>query len=79
MTINDMNVEVHKTWYNKTRVLEDGVTHGVDPTEYTVYQFGMAKNYFMEDREEMTKLLIKDLRDVANHLEKLLEQEKERD
>lgn len=79
MTINDMNVEVHKTWYNKTQVLEDGVTHEVDPTEYTVYQFGMAKNYFMEDREEMTKLLIKDLRDVANHLEKLLEQEKERD
>lgn len=79
MTINDMNIEIHKTWYNKTRVLEDGITHEVDPTEYTVYQFGMAKNYFMEDKQEVTKLLIKDLRDVANHLEKLLEQEKERD
>lgn len=79
MIVNDMNIEIHKTWYNKTRVQEDGVTHIVDPTPHTVYQFGMAKNYFMEDKQEVTKLLIKDLRDVANHLEKLLEQEKERD
>ena len=51
---NGAELEIHKTWYNKTRVQKDGVTHIVDPTPHTVYQFGMAKNYFdIEERVDV--------------------------
>lgn len=79
MKIGDMQLEIHKTWYNKTRVQEDGITHVVDPKQYTAYQFGMAKNYMDADdksKADITKEIIKDLRDVANHLERMIEQEK---
>lgn len=76
---NDMNLEIHKTWYNKTKVLDDGITHEVDPTQYTAYQFGMAKNYFLEDKTEVTKQIISDLRNTALELEKLLEKEQEKE
>ena len=76
---NDIHLEIQKTWYNKTKVQEDGVTHEVDPTQYTAYQFGMAKNYFIEDKSEVIRQLIKDLRYTAIELERLLEKEQEKE
>lgn len=74
---NNIDVEIRKTWYNKTIVQEDGITHIVDPKQYIAYQFGMAKNYFLEDKKEVVKEVIKDLRIAANQLENALENEKD--
>lgn len=73
---NDMQIEIQKTWYNKTRVQEDGITHIVDPTQYPAYQFGMAKNYFdIEDKSEVVSRIIEDLESTIQQL-RLMQQEK---
>lgn len=75
---NGAELEIHKTWYNRTKVQEDGVTHIVDPTPHTVYQFGMAKNYFdIEEKPEVVKQIITDLKSTIKQLEEMLEKENE--
>lgn len=72
---NGMKIEIHKTWYNKTRVQEDGITHIVEPQRYTAYQFGMAKNYFdIETKEEVVEQIIEDLQKTIQHLKKMKQQ-----
>ncbi len=69
---NGTELEIHKTWYNKTKVQEDGVTHIVDPTPHTVYQFGMAKNYFdIEDKVAVVDAIITDLKTTIQQLEQM--------
>lgn len=76
--INDMEFEVRKSFYHKTYVQEDGVTHIVDTEHpHTVYQFGLAKNYFTEDEDVFIGEIIGDLKCVIEHLERL--QERNRD
>lgn len=75
MNINGVEIEIKKNWYNKTKVQDDGITHVVDPTQYTVYQFGMAKNYFMENRIDVLNSLISDLEQVTQHLIKMRDKE----
>lgn len=75
MNINGVEIEIKKNWYNKTKVQDDGITHVVDPTQYTVYQFGMAKNYFMENRIDVLNGLISDLEQVTQHLIKMRNKE----
>lgn len=75
MNINGVEIEIKKNWYNKTKVQDDGITHVVDPTQYTVYQFGMAKNYFMENRIDVLNGLISDLEQVTQHLIKMRDKE----
>ena len=75
MNINGVEKEIKKNWYNKTKVQDDGITHVVDPTQYTVYQFGMAKNYFMENRIDVLNGLISDLEQVTQHLIKMRDKE----
>lgn len=72
---NGVELEIHKTWYNKTKVQDDGVTHIVDPTQYIAYQFGMAKNYFDEDKVVVVDSIIKDLQSTIQELEKLKQKE----
>ena len=72
-----MEIEIKKSWYNKTKVQPDGVTHIVDPEQHTVYQFGMAKNYFLENKNQVVDELIHDLKGVTQHLEQLRAQEKD--
>lgn len=72
---NGMEMEIYKTWYNKTKVQEDGITQIVDPTPYTAYQFGMAKNYFNEDKIVVVDEIIKDLQSTIMELEKLKQKE----
>ena len=47
MEINGVQIEIKKSWYNKSQLQEDGITHIIDTEhQYPVYQFGLAKNYF---------------------------------
>lgn len=68
---NNMELEIHKTWYNKTKVQDDGITHIVDPKQYVAYQFGMAKNYFDEDKIVVIDNIIRDLQSTIQELEEL--------
>lgn len=77
---NGMEMEIKKSWYNKTKVQEDGVTHIVDPTQYTVYQFGVAKNYFnTENKQEVIQQIIGDLQSTISQLQEMLRQDKEQE
>ena len=83
MKINDMQIEIKKSWYNKSQLQEDGITHIVDTEhQYPVYQFGLAKNYFdIEEKSDVIKMIIKDLEGMIQTLGELLEKEdvKEKD
>lgn len=81
VNINGMELEIVKTYYNKSKVQEDGITHIIDTEHnYPVYQFGMAKNYFdIDDKNDLLELLVDDLRNIANELEKQIDREKETD
>ena len=72
ININGMTIEIRKTYYNKSKVQEDGITHIIDTEHrYPVFQFGMAKNYFdIDDKNELIKLISKDLKDISSELEK---------
>lgn len=72
VNINGMTIEIQKTYYNKSKVQEDGITHIIDTEHrYPVFQFGMAKNYFdIDDKNELLSILSKDLKDIASELEK---------
>ena len=80
MKINDVEIEIRKSYYNKSHVQEDGVTHIIDTEHsYPVYQFGLAKNYFdIEEREDVVRSIITDLKSVVFELEQMLENEKDK-
>ena len=77
MKINDMQIEIKKSWYNKSQLQEDGITHIIDTEhQYPVYQFGLAKNYFdIEEKSDVIKMIIKDLEGMIKTLGELLEKE----
>ena len=79
VNINGMTIEIQKTYYNKSKVQEDGITNIIDTEHnYPVYQFGMAKNYFdIDDKNDLLELLVDDLRNIANELEKQIDKEKD--
>lgn len=68
--INGMSIEIQKTYYNKSKVQDDGITHIIDTEHrYPVFQFGMAKNYFdIEDKNELLKSVVSDLKDIMSEL-----------
>lgn len=76
--INGMSIEIQKTYYNKSKVQDDGITHIIDTEHrYPVFQFGMAKNYFnIEDKNELLKSLVTDLKDITSELEKQIDKQK---
>ena len=83
MEINGVQIEIKKSWYNKSQLQEDGITHIIDTEhQYPVYQFGLAKNYFdIEEKSDVIKTIIKDLEGMIQTLGELLEKEdvKEKD
>ena len=83
MKINDMQIEIKKSWYNKSQLQEDGITHIIDTEhQYPVYQFGLAKNYFdIEEKSDVIRTIIKDLEGIIQTLGELVEKEdvKEKD
>ena len=76
VNINGMTIEIQKTYYNKSKVQKDGITHIIDTEHrYPVFQFGMAKNYFdIDDKNKLLSILSKDLKDIASELEKQIEE-----
>ena len=83
MEINGVQIEIKKSWYNKSQLQEDGITHIIDTEhQYPVYQFGLAKNYFdIEEKSDVIRTIIKDLEGIIQTLGELLEKEdvKEKD
>ena len=83
MEINGVQIEIKKSWYNKSQLQEDGITHIIDTEhQYPVYQFGLAKNYFdIEEKSDVIRAIIKDLEGMIQTLGELLEKEdvKEKD
>ena len=83
MEINGVQIEIKKSWYNKSQLQEDGITHIIDTEhQYPVYQFGLAKNYFdIEEKSDVIRTIIKDLEGIIQILGELLEKEdvKEKD
>lgn len=79
MNINGIEIGIHKSWYNKSIVQEDRVTHIIDTEhQYPVYQLGLSKNYFdIDDKNEVVDSIISDLKQVVEKLEQLRESEKE--
>lgn len=79
MNINGIEIGIHKSWYNKSIVQEDGVTHIIDTEhQYPVYQLGLSKNYFdIDNKNEVVDSIISDLKQVVEKLEQLRESEKE--
>lgn len=77
--INDTHLQIVKSYYNKSKVQEDGITHIIDTEhQYPLYQFGLAKNYFdIEDKNDLLRSLVDDLRDIASELEAQIDKEKE--
>jgi len=74
-TLGDMDIQIEKSWYNKTKVQEDGITQIVDTSKkYSYYQVGIWKNYLnVTDSKDMLKQLIADLKTVTSELEQQLE------
>ena len=83
MEINGVQIEIKKSWYNKSQLQEDGITHIIDTEHQSpVYQFCLAKNYFdIEEKSDVIKMIIKDLEGIIQTLGELLEKEdvKEKD
>lgn len=82
LDINGLQIGINKSWYNKTKLQDDGVTQIIDTTkQYPMYQVQIVKNYFdMEDNDIVVKKIISDLKDLIAKLEQLQkESEKERD
>ena len=77
MKINDVLVNIQKSWYNKTKVAEDGVTHHIDTsTQYPLHHLNISKTYFdIEDRLDVVDEVIKDLTEVIEHLQHMKEAE----
>lgn len=77
--INDAHLQIVKSYYNKSKIQEDGITHIIDTEhQYPLYQFGLAKNYFdVEDKDELIRNLVDDLRNIASELEAQMDKEKE--
>lgn len=75
--INDAHLQIVKSYYNKSKVQENGITHIIDTGhQYSLYQFGLAKNYFdIEDKNDLLRSLVDDLRDIASELEAQIEKE----
>ena len=77
---NGICVSLDKSFYNKTKVQEDGITHIVDTDhQYSLYYLDLHKTYFdLDDRDEAVKSVIADLRELADKFEELLN-EKQKD
>ena len=70
-------VNIQKSWYNKTKIAEDGITHHIDTsTQYPLHQLSISKTYFdMNNNIEVVDEVIKDLTQVIEHLQQMKEAE----
>ena len=72
---NDFNIELVEGMYQKAELQEDGVTYKVDENkQYKVFQVGIHKDYYIEDREEALQQLADDLTDLSKALQDKIKQ-----
>ena len=72
--INDMNLSIKQSFYNKSTIEEDGITHKIDTDkEYPLYVFELNKIYLDETREETVNKIINDLEEVVSKLKQIKE------
>lgn len=74
---NDMNLTIHKTWYNKTVVQGDGVTQIVQPKRYPMYILELQKIYQVDSKAEVIDQIISDLQSTIQELEEMKSREEE--
>lgn len=75
---NGLDLSIKRSYYNKTIVGEDGVTHTVDTEhQYPLYQLQIFKNYFGTNDKQVVRQVINDLKGLVKKLEKLEEKDLE--
>ena len=75
---DNLYIQIHESWYNKTKVSDDGITHITDTSkQYPLYQLEIQKCYFVDTRDEAVKEIIQDLKGLVTDLEKLVNKERE--
>lgn len=75
---NGLDLSIKRSYYNKTIVGEDGVTHTVDTEhQYPLYQLQIFKNYFDTNDKQVVHQVINDLKGLVKELEKLEEKDLE--
>lgn len=76
---NDMDLTIHKTWYNKTEVQSDGITQIVQSERYPMYILELQKIYKVDSKEEVIDQIIQDLESTITQLREMkLREEEER-
>lgn len=74
---NGMNMIIQKSWYNKTKVEEDGITHSVETEKYPMYIVELQKLYKTQtSKEEVIEQIILDLESTIEQL-KIMKQKEE--
>lgn len=72
-----LHVDIQKTWYNKTKVQEDGITHIVDTdTQYPMFSvqlFGWYKD--IDNKNDLIDAIVSDLQETIKSLEQSKEKE----
>lgn len=73
---NGMNMIIQKSWYNKTRVQEDGITNIVETEEYPMYILELQKLYKTQtSKEEVIEQIILDLESTIEQLKRMKQKE----
>lgn len=73
---NGMNMIIQKSWYNKTKVQEDGITHIVETEEYPMYILELQKLYKTQaSKEEVIEQIILDLESAIEQLKRMKQKE----
>lgn len=79
MKINNMDIQIQQSYYNKTKLQQGGVTHTIDTSKkYPIYNLEIRKGYYDIDKEQVLEMVIADLEEVAEHLKRIKEREEER-
>lgn len=77
---NGMNMIIHKSWYNKTKVQEDGITHIVETEEYPMYILELQKLYKTQNtKEEVIEQIILDLESTIQQLRRMKQKAEEKE
>jgi hypothetical protein len=64
-----MKVNIQKSSYQIAKPQEDNVVYDIDDKIHTMYLLEINENYFIEDKEEAIKEIIKDLKELTKDLE----------
>ena len=77
---NGMNMIIHKSWYNKTKVQEDGITHIVETEENPMYILELQKLYKTQNtKEKVIEQVILDLESTIEQLKRIKQKSKEKE